>query len=441
MGFNGEQITEYKDGRDAVTGTLARGSTFNNEFIRLYGNDNYLKSELDKLGGASLDTDVSMAANSDLKVPSQKAAKAYVDNKISDLIGGAPATLDTLNEIASALNDDENIAATLLARIYASQQQNLIYNYDFRYFSNQLSTISSWYDYLHPDGWVYTDPGTDGKIGYDTGNGCCKIQTSSDGSGARVFKQALHEFVNWGNLLKGATVTLKAFVKGGNATVKLTDGITVLSYALLNTGAIEEVTLQLSVSSSATELTVSIESSAASNVLEIYKVYANRGTTAIESLPCIVQGVIGELKSYDATEVPPAGELLIYSVELPAGYTRLNSYLNGKFGTGSNGRSKLDDALGRYDRNWANGSANDPDRASRTTRGDGITGDHVGTKLGWQNLNHRHSQIANADDNSSGAIEAAQAGRNTGYTIYGNYSGGNQTNPIDRNTLKTIRWC
>ena len=57
-------------------------------------------------------------------------------------------------------------------RIDASQQQNLVYNYDFRYFSNQLATIASWYSYKHPDGWVFTDSGTDGKIGYNTSSEC-----------------------------------------------------------------------------------------------------------------------------------------------------------------------------------------------------------------------------------------------------------------------------
>lgn len=53
MGFNGNKITEYKDGRDSQTGTLARGSTFNNEFNRLYDNDNYLKdNKLDVAGGS-----------------------------------------------------------------------------------------------------------------------------------------------------------------------------------------------------------------------------------------------------------------------------------------------------------------------------------------------------------------------------------------------------
>lgn len=45
------------------------------------------------------------------------ATKGYVDTAISNLVGTAPSTLDTLGEIADALNDDANLAATLTASI------------------------------------------------------------------------------------------------------------------------------------------------------------------------------------------------------------------------------------------------------------------------------------------------------------------------------------
>ncbi len=41
------------------------------------------------------------------------ATKKYVDDKINDLIGGAPGALDTLNELAQALNDDQDFATTV----------------------------------------------------------------------------------------------------------------------------------------------------------------------------------------------------------------------------------------------------------------------------------------------------------------------------------------
>lgn len=41
------------------------------------------------------------------------ATKTYVSNQINELIGGAPGTLDTLKEIAEALGNDPNFAATM----------------------------------------------------------------------------------------------------------------------------------------------------------------------------------------------------------------------------------------------------------------------------------------------------------------------------------------
>ena len=47
----------------------------------------------------------------------QAATKNYVDTSIANLIAGAPATLDTLDEIAAAINDDNNVYTTLTTSI------------------------------------------------------------------------------------------------------------------------------------------------------------------------------------------------------------------------------------------------------------------------------------------------------------------------------------
>jgi hypothetical protein len=44
-------------------------------------------------------------------------AKDYADQKLSDLVSSAPAVLDTLNELAQALNDDANFASTVSSQI------------------------------------------------------------------------------------------------------------------------------------------------------------------------------------------------------------------------------------------------------------------------------------------------------------------------------------
>ena len=49
------------------------------------------------------------------------ATESYVTTAISNLIDGAPVALDTLNELAAALNDDASAASTLTALINANE--------------------------------------------------------------------------------------------------------------------------------------------------------------------------------------------------------------------------------------------------------------------------------------------------------------------------------
>jgi len=49
------------------------------------------------------------------------ATQSYVTTAVADLIDGAPVALDTLNEIAAAINDDASIANTLTSLINANE--------------------------------------------------------------------------------------------------------------------------------------------------------------------------------------------------------------------------------------------------------------------------------------------------------------------------------
>jgi DNA-binding ferritin-like protein len=49
--------------------------------------------------------------------PQDAATKDYVDDKVDDILNGAPAALDTLNELSNALGDDANFAATITAQL------------------------------------------------------------------------------------------------------------------------------------------------------------------------------------------------------------------------------------------------------------------------------------------------------------------------------------
>ena len=54
-----------------------------------------------------------MSTDSATRVPTQQSVKAYVDTEVSGLVDSAPAALDTLNELAAALNDDASFSTTI----------------------------------------------------------------------------------------------------------------------------------------------------------------------------------------------------------------------------------------------------------------------------------------------------------------------------------------
>ena len=62
------------------------------------------------------------------------AMKGYVDGQITNLVGGAPAILDTLSEIATALGNDANLSVTLTNTITTA---NTIQ-------SNQITTVTGY---------------------------------------------------------------------------------------------------------------------------------------------------------------------------------------------------------------------------------------------------------------------------------------------------------
>lgn len=66
--------------------------------------------------GSGLDADTLDGVQGD-----NYALKTYVDTAVSNLVDAAPATLDTLNELAAALGDDPNFATTVASSIGAKQ--------------------------------------------------------------------------------------------------------------------------------------------------------------------------------------------------------------------------------------------------------------------------------------------------------------------------------
>lgn len=97
---------------------------------------------------------------------------------------------------------------------------------------------------------------------------------------------------------------------------------------------------------------------------------------------------------------------------------------------------KLPDWRGKFPRAWANGSSNDPDRASRTDRGDGVTGDYVGTNQADEFKSHDHNmfQVITNDSTGHGFTTGA------GYAQAPSGNGGNETRPINMSALFAIKY-
>ena len=276
----------------------------------------------------------------------------------------------------------ENTNITTEDYLYALGQNNLVYNDDFRYFSNQTSKNGALI-YGIPDGWLYNDNGSNGKISFDSNSGqlvILKSQTSDE----MTFKQALHEFPRWKQMLPGKTASAQIVLSlkvSGEVTMQLSDGMDSSSVTVSQTGDYE-LNLRHTINPSATKLILGISSKVPNAEIRISQCCTNLAWVALRNLPCIIQGVIGERRQYIATEFAPEGEfsLCMAPIELDANYTRLNSILNYRFGKGPNGFSMLLDMRGYFSRAWNNQAGVDMDATERKAPGTGtITGDHVST--------------------------------------------------------------
>jgi microcystin-dependent protein len=103
----------------------------------------------------------------------------------------------------------------------------------------------------------------------------------------------------------------------------------------------------------------------------------------------------------------------------------------------------LPDLRGRFLRGWDHGAGVDPDAASRTDRGDGTTGDYVGTREDDAFKSHHHELYRPSSPILSTAAAQAhyalgtaqvQSGVNTVDT------GGNETRPVNIAVMYCIKY-
>jgi hypothetical protein len=329
--------------------------------------------------------------------------------------------------------------------IYSMNQKNLVYNYNFKYFSNKTVNESGLIDYKHPDGWRYNDSGSGAQISL-ADDKYCRIVTSNDNTSVMTFAQSLHEFPRWEDYLKGKIITAKVHMnisKNCKLTVMLSDGISNNTKSLTGNGDIE-IDLNLLVDENAKELSITIQSKSNSAVIKISKVYANVGNIAIETLTCIVEGTIGERKQYIATENPPAEELSLCTKtkELSSEYSRLNSILNKKFGAGPNNYSLLPDMRGYFSRAWNHNSETDPDAQKRSGLSKSIIkGDHVSTMQDDEFYTHTHKLDFSTGIQIPPGKEGVATIVDLNKPCNTQQTGGNETRPKNIAELYTIKWA
>lgn len=118
-------------------------------------------------------------------------------------------------------------------------------------------------------------------------------------------------------------------------------------------------------------------------------------------------------------------------------YADLFAIYGTKYGPGDGATTfNLPDARGEFLRIWDHGAGRDPDAAGRTDRGDGTTGDAVGTKQGHVFAQHSHGVTV--------IVTPAYVFFNNPYTLFGPggghaWEGGNETRPRNINVMLCIK--
>lgn len=112
--------------------------------IQLAGSTHWSSKLISEIAG--LDT----LALGNYLTSNQYATQSYVNTKVTELIGAAPTTLDTLNELATALGNDPNFATSMSTLIGTkwTQDNTKIANWNIAYSNNHTHTNKAVIDNL-----------------------------------------------------------------------------------------------------------------------------------------------------------------------------------------------------------------------------------------------------------------------------------------------------
>lgn len=110
-------------------------------------------------------------------------------------------------------------------------------------------------------------------------------------------------------------------------------------------------------------------------------------------------------------------------------YPELYSVYGNMYGESTPGVDfNLPDTRGQFPRFQAEGSANDPNRTTRTDRGDGTTGDEIGTNQSYEIQSHNHTVTARSGFGFGGVLRSNTV---VSYNINTGNKGGSETRPIN----------
>jgi len=123
-------------------------------------------------------------------------------------------------------------------------------------------------------------------------------------------------------------------------------------------------------------------------------------------------------------------------------YVRLFAIISDDYGNGDGSTTfNLPDLRGEFLRGYDHGAGTDPNAGTRTNRGDGTTGDNVGTKQADENKAHRHFADDGlkfwVQDTGSPTYDMGAMNINTRLDNRTAASGGNEARPTNINVM----WC
>ena len=137
---------------------------------------------------------------------------------------------------------------------------------------------------------------------------------------------------------------------------------------------------------------------------------------------------------------PPLGFLECDGSEINrTTYSNLYTVIGDSYGDGDGSTTfNLPDFRGHFLRGWDHGAGIDPNAGSRTDRGDGTTGDNVGTKQPGEYEDHSHSVQVGTGTGPSNFIDRSST--YSGSVSSGtSSSGGDETRPINTNIMICIK--